>query len=84
MSGDSYRSTPAYAIGGIIKTNIEGGITLVPSGQVVTIKYPMTREEAMALATKHARLEGRTYVTDEEAFIPHTWVVNAILEAANG
>lgn len=41
----------------------------------------MTRERAVQIACAHAAREGRAYY--DEGFVPHDWVVNAILEAAN-
>lgn len=42
----------------------------------------ITREQAVEIAVRHAAAEGRAYYS--EGFIPHDWVVNAIMEAANG
>lgn len=40
----------------------------------------MTREQAIALARKHAAKAPHTY-TKSEAFMPHEWVINALIEA---
>jgi hypothetical protein len=84
----SYRSTPAYATAGpatsapvFVSGDGSGGIT-VGTG-TVTLKTPMSRAEATALAKKHATASGHAY-SREAAFRPHDWVVDAILEAANG
>lgn len=43
---------------------------------------PLTREQATALATQHMDISGQSYATPGAA--PHPWVVDAILEAAEG
>lgn len=42
----------------------------------------MTRDEAIAIACRHAAQSGRAYYG--EGFVPHEWVIEAIIEAAAG
>jgi hypothetical protein len=49
----------------------------------VLARRRMTVVQATELAIKHAKTYPQSYVAGEN-FIPHEWVVRAILEAANG
>jgi hypothetical protein len=46
-------------------------------------RVKMSHAEAVDIAVAHARQSDRVY-TDTDNFVPHDWVVSAILEAANG
>lgn len=45
----------------------------------IIVDSPMTREQAVAIAIEHARVHMPSYF--EEPFVPHEWVVQAIMEA---
>lgn len=42
----------------------------------------MTRDQAIEVARRHAHADGRSYYS--EGFMPHEWVIRAILEASRG
>jgi hypothetical protein len=61
-------------------------LVLNPSIKLARIGARLTREQAVELARNYAYAKPQSYVTGfkREEWMPHEWVIDAILAAANG